>query len=256
MAQYPDEFLDRLELIWGRGFLSPGGAEEVAEIVRGLDLSGRAVLDIGSGAGGPALTLARDHGARVTGVDVEPQICARARRLAAAAGLADRIDIRLVAPGPLPFAEGAFDLVFSKDSLIHIPDKPALFAEALRMLRPGAVFAASDWLAGPGAADDPALKAYIAHGHLDFALATADEMAAAMRAAGFADVETRDRNEWYAPRAAAEAAAIEGPLRDRIVAVSSPEIHATWLKARTALAAAVASGGLRPTHLRGRRPES
>ena len=70
--QYPDHFITRLHTIWGEGFLSPGGAEEVGEILTGLDLSGKTVLDVGFGTGGPAMTLARVHGAeKVIGIDVE-----------------------------------------------------------------------------------------------------------------------------------------------------------------------------------------
>src|SRR3546814_5254164 len=53
--QYPDEFIDRLHLIWGDAFLSPGGPEEVRAIVSGLDLEDGEVLDIGCGTGGPAI---------------------------------------------------------------------------------------------------------------------------------------------------------------------------------------------------------
>ncbi len=254
MGQYPDEFIDRLHLVWGTGFLSPGGAEEVAEIVKGLDLGDATVLDIGCGTGGPAMVLAREKGARVTGIDVEPQLVERRRRLAAAAGLAERIDFRLVEPGPLPFDAESFDAVFSKDSLLHIPDKQALYREVLRVLKPGGVFAASDWLAGEGAADDAALRRYIELIGLDFTMATAAETAAAMRNAGFADVATVDRNAWYAEVSAEEVAAIEGPLRDQVIAVSSEAIYERWLSARRALAEAVAHGALRPTHLRGRKP--
>jgi len=43
-----------------------------------------------------------------------------------AAGLGDPVSIRRVSPGPSPFEDGAFDAVFGKDSMIHIPDKGAL----------------------------------------------------------------------------------------------------------------------------------
>src|SRR3546814_3015026 len=107
--QYPDEFIDRLHLIWGDAFLSPGGPEEVRAIVSGLDLEDGEVLDIGCGTGGPAIVLARDKGARVTAVDIEPQLLERGRRFAAKAGVADRVDFRLVEPGTPPFAAGRFD---------------------------------------------------------------------------------------------------------------------------------------------------
>ncbi|HKJ51168.1 MAG TPA: hypothetical protein VKB27_06675 [Gammaproteobacteria bacterium] len=57
--QYPDHFIERLHTIWGEGFLSPGGEEEVGEIVRGLDLAGKVVLDVGFGTGGPAIALVK-----------------------------------------------------------------------------------------------------------------------------------------------------------------------------------------------------
>lgn len=253
MAQYSDDFIERLHLVWGPGFLSPGGPEEVAAIVDGLDLHDARVLDIGSGTGGPAIVLARDRGARVVGIDVEPQLIERSRRTAAQAGVGGRAEFRLVEPGSLPFEDAAFDLVFSKDALIHISDKAALYAEILRVLKPGGVFAASDWLAGEGAADDPAFQRYLELGHLSFAMATAAETAAVMRAAGFAEVATTDRNAWYAEVSAREVAEIAGPLRDRIIAVSSRETYETWLTVRRALAEATATGSLRPTHLRGRR---
>jgi len=254
VGQYPDEFIDRLHLVWGTGFLSPGGPEEVAAIVKGLELAGLEMLDIGCGTGGPAQVLARETGAKVTGIDVEPQLIERARRLAGEADLAEGVTFRLVEPGPLPFANAAFDAVFSKDALLHIPDKQALYREVLRVLKPGGVFAASDWLAGTGAADDAALRRYTEMIGLDFTMATAQETAAAMRDAGFEGVSTVDRQPWYATVSAQEVAAIEGRLRGEIIAVSSPAIYARWLDARRALAEAVGRGALRPTHLRGYRP--
>jgi SAM-dependent methyltransferase len=66
------------------------------------------------------------------------------------AGLAGRIRGVKVEPDGLPFAVASFDVVFSKDSLVQIPEKPALFADTLRALRPGGRFIASDWLLARG----------------------------------------------------------------------------------------------------------
>jgi len=101
--EYTDDFVAVVEAMWGEGFLSPGGAEEVARIVEGVDLSGARVLDVGCGTGGCDLELIRRHGAaEVVGIDVEPQLVARCHDLAAAKGLADRLTFRLVEPGALP----------------------------------------------------------------------------------------------------------------------------------------------------------
>ena len=208
--QYPDHFITRLHTVWGEGFLSPGGPEEVEEIIRGIDLSGKVVLDIGFGTGGPAVTLAKDHHAgKVIGIDVEAQLRNHANQLVERAGLADRIELKIVKPGPLSFAAETFDVVFSKDSMIHIEDKSALFQEVMRVLKPGGRFVASDWLSGEGDEAMAALDQYRKVSHLHFTPATATEMAATLGNAGFLDVETRDRNAWYAAVCAHELEQIE-----------------------------------------------
>ncbi len=66
--EYSDEDIIEFEAIFGEGFLSPGGQEEVAKIVENVNLAGKDVLDIGIGIGGPACLLVENHGAaRVTG---------------------------------------------------------------------------------------------------------------------------------------------------------------------------------------------
>lgn len=254
--QYPDEFVARLHAVWGEGFLSPGGPKEVHEIVRGVDISGKHVLDIGSGTGGPAIVLARDFDAEVTGIDVEAQLVERATAAAARAGVSEHVEYRVVEPGPLPFDEARFDVVFSKDAMIHIPDKPALFAEVLRVLKPGGRFAASDWLIGAGARGTEALAEFTEAVHLEFELATAAETESAMNAAGFTGVATRDRNAWFTEVARDDLSLIEGPLRDELIAMIGPDSYGMMVRARRALVTAAEAGALRPTHLLGNRPTS
>ena len=83
-AEYDDTAIRFLEMLWGEGYLSPGGPEEVDRVVAGLDLSGCRLLDIGCGSGGVALHLLQAHGAgHVTGFDVEGPVIAAARARAA-----------------------------------------------------------------------------------------------------------------------------------------------------------------------------
>jgi phosphoethanolamine N-methyltransferase len=171
-VEYTGDAIAAYELRWGEGFLSPGGAEEVARMLEGADLRGREVLDIGCGIGGADVVLVRDHGAgHVLGIDVERPALDRAAARATAAGLTDRLSFQLVAPGPLPFAEASFDVVFSKDSIIHVADKAALFGEALRVLRPGGGFVVSDWFRGSTRFSEE-MTAYVETGHLTFNMVT------------------------------------------------------------------------------------
>ncbi len=209
---YPPDLIAMLETVWGKGFMSPGGPPEVARVVGPHDFAGKSVLDIGCGAGGIDLALVQNHGAGyVTGIDVEDSVLTHARTLIAVAGLNHRIGLVKVAPGPLPFAPASFDIVFSKDSIIHIPDKHTLMAEVFRVLKPGGFFAASDWLIGHDDQPSPAMAAYIAAEGLDFGMASPARYRAAMQAAGFVDISTSSRNAWYRDQARVELARLQGP---------------------------------------------
>jgi SAM-dependent methyltransferase len=202
--QYSDAVLASMQSLYGKGFLSPGGAAEVFDIVAGLGIEGREVLDLGCGIGGASVVLAGELGAaHVLGIDVEAVSLEQAARLIDDVGLADSVSVRHVEPGPLPLSDAAFDVVFTKDVFCHVPDKPALLAEAYRVLRPGGVFACGDWIkgdVGPDGPDHPAAfaewNARLARSGLVFHFEPLAVYEAGLKAAGFATVEVRDHSAW------------------------------------------------------------
>jgi phosphoethanolamine N-methyltransferase len=209
---YPQQLIAMLEAIWGEGFLSPGGPDEVARVIAGHDLSGKSVLDIGCGAGGVDIALVRNHSAGfVTGMDVEDPVIDHARKLVARYGLEARIGLVKAVPGPLPFPPETFDVVFSKDSIVHIPDKHTLMQDVYRVLKPGGWFIASDWLVGTENISQQ-MKDYIASEGLDFGMATPRRYREAMEAAGFVACETVSRNAWYREQARHELARLKGSV--------------------------------------------
>jgi len=252
--EYTDDFVAVLEAMWGEGFLSPGGPEEVARIVEGVDLSGARVLDVGCGTGGCDLELIRRHGAaEVVGIDVEPQLVARCHDLAAAKGLADRLTFRLVEPGALPYPDGSFDVVFSKDSMIHIPDKAALYRDVLRVLAPGGIFLGSDWLRGFEGRNSPTMERWLRSVDLTFAMATPERTRLAMEAAGFVEVEVRNRNEWFRAQSRRDLAQVEGPAKDAIREVWGADGLERYIQRTRLRVEIVDSGELCPCHLTGRK---
>jgi SAM-dependent methyltransferase len=253
--EYDDDAIRFLEALWGDGYLSPGGPEEVDRVLEGLSLAGNMILDIGCGSGGITLHMVERHGAgHATGFDVELPVIQAARLRAAKRGLSARATFVQAPPGPLPFADQTFDTVFSKDALLHVPDKDVLFAEVFRVLKPGGVFAASNWMISHDGEPSSEMKEYIAAEGLSFAMASPTRYAQAMRRAGFEEVTTRDRNPWYREVARRELEGLKGPLYEKVAAVVGPAYVDKNIKTWTAMQKVLDSGEHRPTHLRGWKP--
>ncbi|APE43229.1 SAM-dependent methyltransferase [Sulfitobacter alexandrii] len=252
---YDDRHIALLEELWGEGYLSPGGPEEVARVVKDAPVEGARMLDIGSGSGAIAVALVRDHGAaHVTGIDVETPVCAAAQTRVDAAGLQDRITITEVTPGPLPFEPGTFDVVFSKDSIIHIPDKEALAQDVFRILRPGGWFAASDWLMSYDGDPSPEMAAYIALEDLDFAMASPARYEKALSAAGFRNIRLTNRNRWYLDLARQELARFTGPDRPAWEQAHGADLIAASIETWKAMILVLETGEHCPHHLLAQKP--
>jgi len=99
---------------------------------------GERVLDLGSGAGTDSLIAAQMVGERghVTGVDMTPEMLAKARAAAAELG-ATNVEFLEAEAERLPFADASFDVVISNGVIDLIPDKDAVFSELYRVLAPG-----------------------------------------------------------------------------------------------------------------------
>ena len=221
---YDREHLKFLEMLWGEGYLSPGGVDEVREILKSFDLSGRKVLDIGCGAGGITVDLIREFKAKfVLGVDVEKDPCIRSEALASKYGLGDKIEIQEVEPGPFPFGNEEFDIVFSKDSIVHVHDKEKLSGEVFRILKPGGFFLASDWLTSHDGEPSEDMKNYLKLEDLDFGMASPSRYEAALNSAGFININLRNRNKWYAKEARRELADLSGAKRSNYENLTSKE---------------------------------
>ena len=127
------------------------GRKATLELAEQMDLDEHAhVLDIGSGLGGPARTLAEVYGCRVTGIDLTQEFCETAEILSGWVGLSDRVVFKQGDAANLPFDDDQFDAAMTIHVAMNIPAKDKVYVEARRVLKPGAIFAVYDVLQGEG----------------------------------------------------------------------------------------------------------
>jgi phosphoethanolamine N-methyltransferase len=252
-AEYHDAMLDMLELIWGDGFMAPGGRGNVVKMVEGLDLAGRNVIDVGCGIGGPACLLAREFGAHVVGIDLEAPLVERARQRALAAGLSDRVRFEVVEVGPMPFADASVDLVLSAGAYTQTADKLSAFRDCHRVLKPGGSIRLYDWTRSEGPLSDD-MRRWIELEGLSYALETQDRYAEILTEAGFVDVEVEDASAWYTRKAAEEYDAIRGPLFPGTVEALGREQAEHFAENWRAMVVVCQKGEMHQGYSRGRKP--
>jgi phosphoethanolamine N-methyltransferase len=132
------------------------------------------------------------YGCYVYGVDLSVNMVLAALESAAAGGNGDRVSFEVSDATKRTLPAASFDAVHSRDALVHVADKPALFARLAEVLRPGGRLLITDYCRGEGAGSD-ALEAYVSARGYD--LKEVPAYAAMLRAAGFVEVRAEDRTE-------------------------------------------------------------
>jgi len=128
---FPEEF----------GHISFTTLAELQRVAAELGLRpGDTLVDLGCGMAGPALWMARETQARLTGIDASTVATEQASARAAKLGLAGRARFVVGSYAATGLEAGSADGVMSEDALQYAPDKQAAMAEAARILRPGGRF--------------------------------------------------------------------------------------------------------------------
>jgi phosphoethanolamine N-methyltransferase len=190
-GQYSRTGILRYETIFGDGYVSTGGHETTEYLCSHLRQAlhpGVRVLDVGSGIGGAAFHLAREYGAEVTGIDLSAEMV----------GIARQRQQEPEAPPSVSFVLGdiletpldpAFDIIWSRDALMHVPDKSRLFDRLHDLLRPGGRLAITDYARGTSGGS-PEFRAYAEQ--TGYHLTDPASYGRLLEDAGFVDVVVED----------------------------------------------------------------
>jgi ubiquinone/menaquinone biosynthesis C-methylase UbiE len=167
------------------------GLEATEEIAALLTVAATdRLLDVGSGIGGPARYFARRFGCRVTGIDLTPEFCDVARHLTRLLALEDKVAFELGDATAMPFADARFEGAYSMNVSMNIADKPALYREIRRVLKPGGWLMLSEIAKGEGPPLDYPVP-WAASAGASF-LCTPEETRRGLEDAGFEIVRMRD----------------------------------------------------------------
>jgi phosphoethanolamine N-methyltransferase len=195
-GQYSRKGILRYEKVFGSGYISTGGRETTQYLFSKLEnqlRKGARVLDVGSGIGGAAFDLAREHGTSVTGIDLAPEMIAIAQERATESLGALDVTFLLADVLEYPFA-GRFDIIWSRDALMHIPDKARLFSRLHDLTEPGGRLIITDYACGTSGLS-PEFQSY--REQTGYHLTDPAHYGKLLEAAGYVDVVVEDATDRF-----------------------------------------------------------
>jgi len=194
---YSKDFVELIEMVYGEGFLSQGGPEAIDYMVKGTDLNGKKVLDIGSGLGKIEFYLAKKFDLEIIGVEVEPYVFeeSKKRLYKIENELKGKVDFVIEGCSDYlkQFEDGTFDIILSKETTLHIPieDKVKYFEQVYRILKPSGKIIIMDWFhTSPDYSKE--LKEMIEADGILYNLTTKQEYLDVLNKAGFKNISFTD----------------------------------------------------------------
>jgi len=196
-TQYTNKGVTRYEKIFGKYYVSTGGEDTTAKFCAEMDLQpGQKVLDIGCGIGGSAFYMAQHYGVDVFGIDLSTNMIDLANGYWKTMNAAIKHRVRFLVEDAttMAYPENFYDVVYSRDTILHIQDKLELFKLFEKTLKPGGLLVITDYCCGEGAHSQD-FKNYVKQ--RGYNLLTVKDYGKTIKDAGFGEVVAVDNSKYF-----------------------------------------------------------
>lgn len=148
-----------VQLIWGDGYLNPGGPDYLLALVKPLNVNpAMSLLDLSAGLGGSTRQIATTFDVYITGLERSPEIAAQGHAMSIKAGLAKKVPISAYDVEHFELRPKAFDAILGQYLTVGVRDKERFFAQVGQALKARGQFTFTDFVITGAAAQDPRLK--------------------------------------------------------------------------------------------------
>lgn len=186
------------ELIWGDGFVLPGGDEYFVELVKPLGLTpAMSVLDLSAGLGGGTRALTRKFGVRANGMEASERLAGLAMEKSTMADLAKKAPVRCYDPDGLELPKGKFDCIVAREAFYGVADKENLLDAVEKALKEKGQILFTDLVVRAAKLETAAMTAWRNAEPTPTWPSSADEYAALARRLGLDMRVSEDMTEKY-----------------------------------------------------------
>ena len=158
--------LDRLTVaqwLWGEGFVMPGDAQYVLDLVKPFGLNpAMSMLDLSAGLGGPARAIAQGFGTYVTGLERSAERAQRGMAMSVAANLAKRATVSHYDPETLELRPNSFDCILGRGASYNVAEKEHFLRALVHGLKERGQFLLTEFTVNPKVGPRPELDAWAA----------------------------------------------------------------------------------------------